>query len=340
MITHWVEALWYRHKLLALPLLPLSWLFNVIAVRRKKKLLDLQPSNDDSLAPPVIVVGNITVGGTGKTPLVIAIIQFLQQQGFKPGVISRGFGGKAKYPYQLNSHSTTQESGDEPLLIFTRCACPVVVSPKRCDAVRHLLADNDVDIIISDDGLQHYALARDIEICVVDGQRQLGNGYCLPAGPLREPASRLNSVDFIVMNGPQNTLAPKVVDVEFTSMNLATQPLKALPASQNVAVPASTEVVHGVAAIGNPQRFFDTLTQQGFTVETHRFIDHHHYQEHELLFNDQHPVIMTEKDAVKCLTFSGLKRHFYLPVEAVLADEFWQALLAKIEKVKKNKDES
>ena len=326
-----IEKLWYQHRWLALPLLPLSFLFHYLATRRKAKLL---AQDQETLSVPVIVVGNITVGGTGKTPLVIALVQFLQSQGFKPGVISRGFGGQANYPYQLDAQSTSKESGDEPLLIALSCQCPVVVAPKRKEAAAYLLDNNDVDIIISDDGLQHYALYRDIEICVVDGQRQLGNGFCLPAGPLREPPSRLNSVDFVVVNGKLNEQAPTAVSGQFYTMLLQTQPLKALPFSDIEHAPKPNSAVHAVAAIGNPQRFFDTLSALNYDVEAHRFVDHHHYQLQDMQFDDDKAVIMTEKDAVKCLSFADLDKHFYLPVAAQLPANFWQSLLQKIQTLK------
>lgn len=334
-ITAKIEALWYKNRVAFLPLLPLSYLFRFVAARRKKTL-QVNSSNDISV--PVIVVGNITVGGTGKTPVVIALVKFLQQQGFQPGVVSRGFGGQAQYPYQLNSQSNAALCGDEPLLIYKSCACPVVVSPNRMDAVEVLLANENVDVIISDDGLQHYALARDIEICVVDGKRQLGNGFCLPAGPLREMPSRLQCVDFVIMNGDANKKVPAQVAVDYQQMYLKTQPLMALPASLNCKKPVAGDAVYGVAAIGNPSRFYQSLNDLGFTVLPHSFTDHHQYIENELLFSDDRAVIMTEKDAVKCLHFKQLKNHFYLPVEAQLADVFWQALLEKLQCVIKNKN--
>ena len=333
MISHWVEVLWYKHKLLAAPLLPLSKLFSVLASRRKTQL-QAALVNKASAAQqlPVIVVGNITVGGTGKTPLVIALVKFLQAQGYSPGVISRGYGGKADYPYQVTAQSSAAICGDEPLLIATSCDCPVVISPKRIEAAAFLQTHNSVDVIISDDGLQHYALARDIEICVVDGQRQLGNGYCLPAGPLREPPARLNSVDFTVVNGPLNTAAPCQLQVDYHPMTLTLEPLRALPFT-TAQTPALTESIHAVAAIGNPQRFYTTLTTLGYEFEQHSFVDHYQYKAQDLLFDDNKVVIMTEKDAVKCQSFESLNKHFYLPVVATLPQDFWDQLLGKLQSV-------
>ena len=324
-----IEKLWYQTRFFMWPLLPLSALFKLLAQRRKGQL----QTTAKALPVPVIVVGNITVGGTGKTPLVIAVVKTLQQHGYRPGVISRGFGGEADYPYQLDQHSTAAESGDEPLLIAQSCACPVVVDPERCAAATHLLTHNpDVNVIISDDGLQHYALARDIEICVIDGQRQLGNGFCLPAGPLREPISRLNTVDFIVQNGQQkNTDKTHSSSPSAVIMELKTGNIKALPFTRS-AIPSVDQAIHAVAAIGNPQRFFTSLAERGFTHrQEHCFADHFQYQAQHLKFDDAKAVIMTEKDAVKCAHFKALTQHFYLPVEAQLPASFWQALLHQLE---------
>ncbi len=201
-MTQLFEYIWYKSPFLGYLLWPLSWVFRLLAQQRKLSLINRRAPD---FSVPVIIIGNITVGGTGKTPLVIAVIEYLQAQGYQPGVISRGYGGNAEYPMQLNAQTTAAESGDEPLLIAQACNCPVVVSPNRYQACEYLLKNNSVDVVISDDGLQHYALPRDIEIVVFDGQRGLGNGLCLPAGPLREPVKRLSSVDFVVVNGEAKT---------------------------------------------------------------------------------------------------------------------------------------
>ena len=198
LIRRWIEYIWYESRVLGWFLLPLSWLFKSIAGKQKRKALALPPKH---FPVPIIVVGNITVGGTGKTPLVITLIEHLKRLGYSPGVVSRGYGGSADYPYTVSTDSTASQSGDEPLLIHLRCQCPVVVDPDRVAAVEKLLSESNVDIVISDDGLQHYRLSRNIEIAVVDAKRGLGNALCLPAGPLREGPERLKGVDFIIVNG-------------------------------------------------------------------------------------------------------------------------------------------
>ncbi|MDF2868209.1 MAG: lipid-A-disaccharide kinase, partial [Gammaproteobacteria bacterium] len=196
-----IARLWYGHNKLVYLLLPFSWLYRlIIALRRYGYKKDIFKSFTASV--PVIVVGNITVGGTGKTPLVVALAHFLKQQGYKPGIVSRGYGGQAEsYPKFVNANSNPLQVGDEPLLIAKNTHCPVVVDPKRVRAVQTLLYRFACDIVISNDGLQHYALARTIEIAVIDGARRFGNAHCLPAGPLREPITRLRTIDFIVCNG-------------------------------------------------------------------------------------------------------------------------------------------
>lgn len=316
------DHLWYKKSAWALLLLPLAALFYLISTQRRKRLLS-KPK--PPLAAPVVVVGNISVGGTGKTPLLVALVQLLKDQGFKPGVISRGYGGKADYPYALDAISRAEQAGDEPLLIYRRCQCPVVVSPNRLEAAQYLLANYDVDIILSDDGLQHYALPRDIEIIVIDGKRGLGNGFCLPAGPLRETASRLKSVDYVLVNGESEQLF--LGQIHHFSVEAETP----VAMSEQAANTVLTKNVHALAGIGNPQRFFTTLSQQGYQFEPHVFADHHAFVESDIQFADQKPVLMTEKDAVKCLHFSNLQRHWYLPVSAQLPAAFSQQFLQQIQ---------
>jgi tetraacyldisaccharide 4'-kinase len=279
------------------------------------------------------VVGNINVGGTGKTPLLISLVEFLQAQNLKVGVVSRGYGGSARdanYPYQLNSETTAKLSGDEPLLIFQQCGCPVVVSPNRREAVDYLLANNKVDVVLSDDGLQHYAMHRDIEIAVLDGKRGLGNGFCLPAGPLRELPKRLASVDFIIANGALLDALAEQLKLKQQLMQLEPAPLQPVAATK-AKPPVKGDSVNAVAGIGNPERFFATLTALGFNATAKPFADHYQYQAEDLLFNDAKAVIMTSKDAVKCQGFSQLENHWQLPVKAILADDFLQQLLQCIQ---------
>jgi ATP-binding cassette, subfamily B, bacterial MsbA len=253
---------------------------------------------------PVIIVGNITVGGTGKTPFVIWLVNWLKRQGFRPGVVSRGYGGQGIYPLAVSPETSVVEAGDEAPLIARQTAVPVVVDPDRPRAVRHLLDHHRCDLIVSDDGLQHYQLARDVEILLLDGQRGLGNRLCLPAGPLREPPERLNEVDFVVVNGRQTGL----VAPEWT-MEVEAAGLSNLHDGEQVSVAqwlgrVSDRRVHAVAGIGNPTRFFKTLASLGFVPIGKGLVDHHLFDGEELLFDDNLPVIVTEKDASKIRALS------------------------------------
>lgn len=323
MLRNAIEYLWYKNRFLASFFLPLSGLFCFLAKRRKQKLI---AQLREQFPCPVIVVGNITVGGTGKTPLVMTLVKRLQEQGLKPGVVSRGYGGRADYPYQLSDQSTAHECGDEPLLIYKHCHCPLVVSPHRVEAVRFLLEQNDIDVVISDDGLQHYGLRRDMEIVVIDAARGLGNGYLLPAGPLRESPERLRQVQFVITNGE----TPRFYAQQQFPMKLVPLPLQPLSPLVQQAAPAEGDTVHAVAGIGNPHRFFTTLQQQGYSTINHAFADHHDYHKADLRFGDSHAVIMTEKDAVKCDQFPELDKHWYLPVKAQVSDIFWKNFDVKL----------
>ncbi len=332
------EFIWYKSRFTGYLLLPISAIFFVLSLLRKKYLLSSLTSTIDK---PIIIVGNISVGGTGKTPLVVALVEYLKSQGLKPGVVSRGYGGNADYPYQLDRQTSAAQSGDEPLLIYQRCACPVVVSPDRVQAAEYLLANNTIDIIISDDGLQHYALPRQMEIAVVDGERGLGNGLCLPAGPLRETAGRLQSVDMVVVNGGsrpcnENPLlssrAARLIDGQVT-MQLKTQTLRPLVIPSAQPMPEAGARVNAVAAIGNPGRFYAALEYLGFKLIEHSYPDHYQYSEQELIFANNLPVIMTEKDAVKCNAYIGLDNHWFLPVNAVMPEAFWQVFDEKVNRL-------
>lgn len=292
-------------------------------VRLRRRLYRSGVLRAQRLPIPVIVVGNITVGGAGKTPLVIALVTALRERGWKPGVVSRGYGGNARDPRLLGADPDPAAVGDEPALIRARTGAPVAVGADRPAAAR-LLLDKGVDVIVADDGLQHYALARDAEICVVDGARRLGNGRLLPAGPLREPESRLRQVDFVVCNGGE----PRAGE---TAMHLAADTAVSLvdvSRRQPLADLLQTRV-HAVAGIGHPQRFFDTLRGYGIDVVEHPFPDHHRYTPNELAFGDGLPVLMTEKDAVKCRAFA--KRNWWsIPVTAVLPESFIDAVARRL----------
>ena len=272
------------------------------------------------LAVPVIVVGNITAGGTGKTPLVLALIEALGQRGWKPGVVSRGYGGSATAPMLLDENPDPAIVGDEPSLIRLRTGIPVAVGRNRVEAAR-LLLDADVDVILADDGLQNPSVARDIEICVIDGQRRFGNGMLLPAGPLRESTARLKQVDFVVCNGGES---------RHDEIPMQLRGDKALPLDANGKSRLLTEFagsrVHAVAAIGNPQRFFSSLRHHGIDIIEHTFSDHHALSGEDLAFGDDLPILMTEKDAVKCARFTDL-RLWKVPVSANLPDFFIDAIV-------------
>lgn len=271
---------------------------------------------------PVVVVGNLTVGGTGKTPVVIALAQWLREQGWRPAIVSRGYGGRADHgARRVQPDSDPREVGDEPVLLARNANCPVAVCRRRIDAVALLLQQTDCDLILTDDGLQHYALHRDIEICVISGTRRLGNGWCLPAGPLREPASRLTEVDFVLSVGRagEGEWAVQRVAGQLRGVDTAARqaPLHHLRGQR----------VHGVAGIGDPQQFFATLRDAGLEVIEHAFPDHHVYRAADLAFAQDLPIVMTEKDAVKCRAFGGA-RAWYLE-SSVRLDPAWLQALAR-----------
>ncbi|MDO8825566.1 tetraacyldisaccharide 4'-kinase [Methylophaga sp.] len=312
MKADWLTNSWYQPTLLTWLLLPLSWLYRLIIMLRRQAYR-VGIFKQLSLPVPVVVVGNISVGGSGKTPFVIWLAQYLKQQGWRPGIISRGYGGKADhYPCSVHEHSQASQVGDEPLLIHRRTQCPVVVAADRVAAGEQLLAENDCNIIITDDGLQHYRLQRDLEIVIIDKKRGLGNQACLPAGPLREPISRLNTVDFVIQHGAANP-----ADL---SMQLHIQYAIQLQneTSQKSLSEFNTTPVHAVAGIGHPQRFFDQLQQLGLTIVPHAFADHHHYTAADFQFAESYPILMTEKDAVKCQAFASTNM-WYVPAEAQLS---------------------
>ena len=262
---------------------------------------------------PVIVVGNISLGGTGKTPFTIWLVQRLQEWGFRPGVISRGYGARApQYPYRVRADSAPAAAGDEPLLIALRTGVPVMIDPDRVSAARALIAGGEVDVLVADDGLQHYRLARSLEICVVDGQRGFGNGALLPAGPLREPRSRLDEIPLVVINGGGLALAHR----GRIDMHLHADLAVSVIGGEAVDLSALRgKTVHALAGIGNPARFFHMLEQAGMQVIPHEFPDHHAFKLQDISFADAVPVLMTDKDAVKCRAFAG-PQHYAVPVSA------------------------
>ena len=317
---------WYGKARWLVLLRPLSALYRLLAQRRRERYLS---GRAPQWQPPVplIVVGNITLGGTGKTPMVLWLISFLARHGYRVGVISRGYGGTPpNFPWHVDPAGNADHSGDEPLLIAQRAQVPVVIDPDRPAAARALLAKGDIDLIISDDGLQHYALGRTVELVMLDAQRGLGNSRCLPEGPLREPPERLASVDLLVSNG-----AAQDQDGHF-AMQL--RPTNLVHLRSGKAVPlglwqGEREAV-ALAGIGNPERFFRTLELSGFRYVPRVFADHATYSVEDLsdLPTDK-LVIMTEKDAVKCRPLAQ-DNWWYLSVEAELSDAFAAALLATL----------
>lgn len=328
----WLQTLWYQpnlHLLLWL-LVPLSLLYRAILFCRDK-FYRMGLFSKYKFPIPVIVVGNITVGGTGKTPLVIHIVKVLQQRGLRPGIISRGYAGRhskvKSEPLWVDANSDVKQVGDEPLLLAKRLSCPIVISALRRNAVQSLLDSGQVDIVISDDGLQHQALHRDIEILVIDGKKRLGNGWCLPAGPLRESSQRLNEVDFIVTNDPLTFDNDGEYDMELRPRGLR----NGLDPSQKQDIKFfQDQTVHALAGIGFPDRFFDLLKKSGINVIPHPFPDHYAFQKKDIEFNDGLPVFLTEKDAVKCSGFMN-SQHWVLSVDAAVNPLFDMRLLTRLE---------
>lgn len=319
-----IARIWSGESPLWILLLPLSWLYGLVSgLIRLSYTLGLRKS---WRAPvPVVVVGNLTAGGNGKTPVVIWLVEKLQQQGIRVGVVSRGYGGKAEsYPLLLDANTTTSQAGDEPVLIFQRTGAPVAVSPVRADAVSALLASHPLQLVITDDGLQHYRLARDKEIVVVDGVRRFGNGWWLPAGPMRERASRLQSVDAVITNGGQALAGEIPMHLQpGQAVNLLTGERCAAAELQNVVA---------MAGIGHPPRFFATLESCGLSpVKTVALADHQALTQADVqaLTVSGQPLIMTEKDAVKCRAFAQ-DNWWYLPVDAELDGERAQRLLQEL----------
>jgi len=310
-----VDDIWYGRHPARLALLPFSWVYRGVSALRRT-VYESRLLNVYRAPVPVIVVGNITVGGTGKTPLVIWIARKLEEYGFKPGIVARGYRGAARsWPQQVRADSDPVAVGDEALVLARRTGLPVAVGPQRSADIAALLKHAGVDIIVCDDGLQHYALARDLEIAVLDGVRRYGNGACLPAGPLREPAARLATVDLLVTNGlaARGEFAMRYVA---TNVHRVGAPQDKVPLAQFAGKEA-----HAVAAIGNPDSFFALLKRNGFRVTQHVFADHHLFTREDLAFGDGLPVIMTEKDAVKCEHFAD-PRLWYVPIDVELPDVF------------------
>lgn len=319
-----IARIWSGESPLWLLLLPLSWLYGLVSgLIRLSYKVGLKRA---WRAPvPVVVVGNLTAGGNGKTPVVIWLVEQLKKRGIRVGVVSRGYGGKAEtYPLLLTADTTTAEAGDEPVLIFQRTGAPVAVSPVRSEAVQALLTQAQVQIVITDDGLQHYALARDKEIVVIDGVRRFGNGWWLPAGPMRERAARLRSVDAVIVNG--GTAQPGEIPMQLRpsqAINLLTGERRDVTQLNNLVA---------MAGIGHPPRFFSTLEACGARlINTIALADHQalSLEQVSALTEAGQTLIMTEKDAVKCRAFAR-ESWWYLPVDAELQGDQPERLLQEL----------
>lgn len=305
-----IEQCWYTKNILCIFLLPLSWLFRCVSYCRRI-IFQSFASKKNLERACIIIVGNLTVGGAGKTPLVSCLAERCMQKELSVGVIARGYGRKDESKLiEVMHDSNVKEVGDEALMLKVQLDCPIAVAANRVEAAKYLYDKYQPDVIISDDGLQHYKLPRDYEIIVVDGEREFGNGWCLPAGPMREPVSRLKQVDIVVSNGVnasydyQYTLS--YTDFVSLGNSAVKKQLKEFQGQQ----------VHAVAGIGNPKRFFAGLESLGLKVISHEFPDHYAYKKTDIEFNDDLPIIMTEKDAVKCKHFVK-SNAWYLPVMAM-----------------------
>ncbi|HQS58617.1 MAG: tetraacyldisaccharide 4'-kinase [Gallionellales bacterium 35-53-114] len=321
---HGLQWHWYRITPLHLLLWPLSLIFHLIVTIRRL-LFRLGISSSIKLPVPVIIVGNISVGGTGKTPLTLWLAEQLLADGWHPGIISRGFGGKGNKPQEVLHDSDPAQVGDEPALMAQRLLCPVWTGRDRPAAARALLAAHpECDVIISDDGLQHYRLQRDVEIAVVDGIRRFGNGFLLPAGPLREPPSRLREVDAVVVNGDKVAVGEFMMQLEGVHFyNLLNPEMTATAAD------FQGQTVHAVAGIGHPERFFGYLKKLGLILIAHPYPDHHQFSAADLVFSDGNALLMTEKDAVKCMAIAD-EKCWVLRVDARLDPALIQFILKKI----------
>lgn len=313
-----LSRLWYGEHPLQVLLRPLAMLFGVVS-RLRRRAYQLGLLKQQRVSVPVIIVGNISVGGVGKTPVVIDLVQRLKAEGWRPGVVSRGYGGRVREATPVSAQSDPEQVGDEPVLIAQRTACPVVVGARRAQAAR-LLATQGVNVIVADDGLQHYALARDFEIVVVDGQRRHGNGWLLPAGPLREPPERVDEADLVLVTGSSEAGEFGVVGQLGQARHLLSGQRR--PVSE-------FNAVHAIAGIGNPGKFFDALDQAGLSVTAHAFSDHHRFNARDLRLDGDLPILMTEKDAVKCQAFRD-SRTWAVEYDAHMPAAAWQIIRARL----------
>jgi tetraacyldisaccharide 4'-kinase len=322
--VHWLQNYWFRITWLHLILFPVSLLFFILVLWRRLLYRNrILPSH--KLPVPVIVVGNISVGGTGKTPLTLAVAGKLVDRGWHPLIVSRGYGGLSQMPQQVRANGDARQTGDEPLLMARRNLCPVWIGKDRVAAAQSALQANpQCDVVLCDDGLQHYRLERDVEIAVVDGARGFGNGLMLPAGPLREPLSRLNTVDAVVVNSGEASTGRYAMRLSGAFFHNLLEPGRTVAASHFYALKN-----HAVAGIGYPERYFQHLRALGIPFTRHVFPDHHFYIERDLIFQDCEAILLTEKDAVKCAEFAD-SRYWVLRVEAEIDPTLIDNILRKI----------
>jgi tetraacyldisaccharide 4'-kinase len=324
----WIERHWQSVTPVSALLYPASLLYGAAVASRRNSAVATR------LKVPVVVIGNVTVGGTGKTPLALGLAAALRERGFTPGIVCSGYGGASRAPQTVTPESDPAQCGDEAVLLARRSGCPVWAGADRVAAANGLLAHAGCDLLLCDDGLQHLRLARDAEICVVDGARGFGNGWLLPAGPLREPASRVESVDAVVVNGhaAHPSLAKLPVGTPRFAMTLEGREFRNLlnPPRATGADHFRGKRVHAVAGIGDPARFFRHLQTLGLDFTAHPFPDHHPFTASDLDFPDADAVLMTEKDAVKCRRFAN-EKHWELPVDAVIDSALADLMARKLE---------
>lgn len=335
-MTSLVDRVWYGRGRPLGWLAPLAWLYRAIGDSRRRKAWELR---NEPLPVPVVVVGNITAGGTGKSPLTARLVKEMSAAGWRPVILSRGYGGKSgHYPLLVDSDSDPSAAGDEPVMLAQATGVPVVVDPQRRRGAAFALSRFLGNVLICDDGLQHYALPRDIELAVFDARRGIGNGAMIPVGPLREPVSRLSSVDFVVVNGAENEDPSGRLESFEGLEHPELFPMRLLPSSliqvttghHAPLAEIAGRRVHGLAGIGNPARFFSTLRQLGAQVRETPFPDHHRYRARDLSVEPGEWLVMTAKDAVKCREFAP-DNAWYLEVEAELPDCFIEAFLNRLE---------
>jgi len=335
--------IWYKKRLhiLLAPLLPLSLLVSLIARYRFHKHQITQKNNWQPTVP-VLIIGNITLGGTGKTPLIQKLVTILKQHGYHPGVVSRGYGANCKkFPTPVYTNSDPSLVGDEPVM-HAEMNVPVVIDPDRVSAVKYLITNNECDVVLSDDGLQHYKLNRHIEMVIIDADRWYGNGFCLPAGPLREPLSRLKSVDFILVNGSiTQSVTTQSVTNRTTNYSIELKPTRLVHLQSKKSISLcdlkewkiKNKHIHAVAAIGNPDRFFKSLDMLGLHGKQHAYPDHYQFKKHDLNCDSEEVIIMTYKDAIKCQSIAH-DNCWYLDTDLIIDKKFIDVFLSSLAKIR------